>query len=580
MEPSPSKISKIPVLKKAKILKPIKHDSVNKYNEDQFKFCRNCCKLNDNLSAMKCNLTTLLKENNFLRQQLAIANQLNIENSNTPVPPSQNDCEVVTKSIQCLQNGEKVNATLECMDELTTQPFCLTPGHPFRGFDVNQLDHELEYSHEFHNRKARFYGDVPYRYGDTIHEACNIPKDSYLLSIVDHVKTIFPHYAFNSVLINKYENGNSHIPLHSDNETSIRPNSSILTISLGETRIIKFQPKNSKHGSEISITLQHGDVFTMSSISQQIFKHGIPKDQSKSMRISLTFRDLIYDANNSTILNSSLDSVGKFLLDLSSTQPSKSTDVPDYELDHSVLPHEPLSSTTILSNLPPQPLHSPIQIPVKEVDTIFISSSMFADLNPSKLSSDCHKSAVFFYRGATAGGICHKLQNDVDFKELDTSSVKQIFLLCGTNDIDNILNVQKYNHSNINVESTNYDAHKFEKTVNDIYNLVNYLHERHFNAKINILNLLPRASISRNSVINDLNHYIVSICHQLGYLNFINTEHKICLFSSSDGFRKYTYFKRIGSDNVHLNNSGITRLGKHLKYLLHLDSPRRWIGNA
>ena len=571
MEPFTPKTSRIPVLKKAKILKPIICDYANNYQEDQFKYCRNCCELKENFSAMECNLTTLLKENNFLRQQLAIANQLNDEKSNTPVPTSQNDCEVAISSPQCNQNEENFNVFPVCKDELKTQPFSLMPGHPFSGFDVNQLNHEIEYSHEFCNRKTKFFGDVPYKYGDTIHKACKIPEDSYLLRIINHVETIFPQFSYNSVLINKYENGNSHIPLHSDDETSIKPNSSILTISLGETRVINFQPKNSTHGSEISIKLQHGDVFTMSSISQQMFKHGIPRDNTNSMRISLTFRDLFYDTSYSVSSNSSLNPVGKFLSDFSSAQFSTSTDAQHIEQDFSVPPHEPHN---ILPSMPSPQVDSPMQTPVNNFDTIFISSSMFADLNPSKLSSNCHKSAVFFYRGATSRGILHKLQNDTDFKALDASSIKQIFLLCGTNDVDNILHVQKNAHSNINVDFANYDEHKFGKTINDIYNLVNYLHVRHSSAKINILNLLPRASISRNTVINNLNNYVASISHQLEYLNFINTEHKLCLFSSSDGFRKYMYFKKIGSDNVHLNKSGITRLGKHLKYLLHLDSPR------
>ena len=175
-------------------------------------------------------------------QQIAIDNQLNIENSNTPVPPPQNDCEVEVTSSQFLKNGGNLNYPLTCMDELTiTQPFCLMPEHPFSGFDVNQLDLEIDYSHEFCNRKSRFYGDIPYKYRGAIHEPCKIPKDSYLRRIIDHVKIFSPTiYSFNSVLTNKYENDNSHIPLHSVNENNTRPNSSILTISLGEARLIKF----------------------------------------------------------------------------------------------------------------------------------------------------------------------------------------------------------------------------------------------------------------------------------------------------------------------------------------------------
>lgn len=71
------------------------------------------------------------------------------------------------------------------------------------------------------------------------------------------------------------------------------------------------------------------------------------------------------------------------------------------------------------------------------------------------------------------------------------------------------------------------------------------------NAQINILNILPRASVHRNNIINKLNQYLIEICFKVKFLNYINTEHcRSCLFSSNDGFIKATFSKSIGSDNV------------------------------
>ena len=51
--------------------------------------------------------------------------------------------------------------------------------------------------------------------------------------------------------------------------------------------------------------------------------------------------------------------------------------------------------------------------------------------------------------------------------------VKQIFLLSGTN-VDNILHVQRNNHSNINVNSYNYDRYKSDQTtIISIIKLIN-----------------------------------------------------------------------------------------------------------
>ena len=114
-----------------------------------------------------------------------------------------------------------------------------------------------------------------------------------------------------------------------------------------------------------------------------------------------------------------------------------------------------------------------------------------------------------------------------------------------------------------------------KKSINDIKNLMDFIHGWSNGASLNILNLLPKGSVHRNNVINKINHFLRNICSQMNYLNFINAEYKLHLFSDSNGYRKSLYFKQIETDNVHLNGSGVLRFGKHIKYLLHLDSPRK-----
>ena len=126
---------------------------------------------------------------------------------------------------------------------------------------------------------------------------------------------------------------------------------------------------------------------------------------------------------------------------------------------------------------------------------------MFADLDESKLSSEHHKVKVLFYRDATAGRILSRLKNDPEFHALRPEFIKHVYMLCGTNDIDNILHIQRNMHSNVNVDSKNYDMQKFNRTINDIQCLIDYIHRWSNSATINILNILPRASIHRNHVI-------------------------------------------------------------------------------
>ena len=575
MDHTPYKPSKIPVLnKRVKMLKPIRHQKL--VESDCFKYCRNCCNLKNDLSVLEQNLKTLLKENNFLRQQLSLSES----NSDT------NNSEQVT-TISSVVEGEKQDISQNSpansySNQNSIQPFYLLPEHSFSNFDVNMLCSEIDYSHCLNNRKVKFYGDAPYRYGDTLHEPCPVPKNSYILTIMDQVKLMFPHYSFNSVLINQYDNGSNYIPMHADDEAQIKPDSDILTISLGESRIIRFCPKNSVLGSETSINLQHGDVFIMSAVSQKLFKHGIPKEFGKGMRISLTFRDLIHI--HEIELNSSFVSTD-ISLDLSAIEttlastPGAPNTIPNsgpnctplsvQSYTHLTSKHINRTPTKSYQNEP-----APSNVSDGPVETIYISSSMFADLDEAKLSSEHHKVKVFFYRGATAGGILRRLKNDPKFLTINPDNIKQVFIMCGSNDVDSILHVDRNMHTSINVDFKNFDIHKFNNTTNDVKCLVDFIHEWSSNVKINLINILPRASRHRNNVINNINQYIRNICLNNNYLNFIDTEYKLYLFSNSDGYRKSIYFKPIGTDNVHLNKSGVVRFGKHLKYLLHLDCPR------
>ena len=81
MDQTLSKPSKISVLKQAKMLKPVKLPKPN--DSDCFKYCRNCSELRHNISVLEQNMTTLLKENNFLRQQLSLLDSNNDSTTNT-----------------------------------------------------------------------------------------------------------------------------------------------------------------------------------------------------------------------------------------------------------------------------------------------------------------------------------------------------------------------------------------------------------------------------------------------------------------------------------------------------------------
>ena len=184
---------------------------------------------------------------------------------------------------------------------------------------------------------------------------------------------------------------------------------------------------------------------------------------------------------------------------------------------------------------------------------------MFRFLNGRKLSSSSQKAEVFFYRGANAEEMLSRFRHDSNLKNVDLCQVERFFILTGSNNVDDIM----YDDS----------GWQFHKATEDIRRMLLFLHHLAPQASINVINILPRHSLYRNSVINRLNEFLHSISAEYNYINLINTEYNNrCLFSTVDGYRREFYFRaptKYIPDNVHLNDKGVERLGKHLKYLAH-----------
>jgi len=111
----------------------------------------------------------------------------------------------------------------------------------------------------------------------------------------------------NSCLINKYRDGNDYIRPHRDTDKSFGEEPTIIGLSLGARRKIKFRRvvyngKNSplscvdnmRRNLNFSNTLDPGSLFIMAGSSQRFFSHEIPKTEEEcGRRYSLTFREFI-----------------------------------------------------------------------------------------------------------------------------------------------------------------------------------------------------------------------------------------------------------------------------------------------
>ena len=162
---------------------------------------------------------------------------------------------------------------------------------------------------------------------------------------------------------------------------------------------------------------------------------------------------------------------------------------------------------------------------------------------------------MLYYPGATASQMLRRLQSDPKFAVLKSKkdNVKQIFILVGTNNVNGLCN----------------GSVSFKSVENDISRLLYELWATFGNARLNVLNVLPRESRAKHNTVQQLNHVIKNnICHVHG-LNFIDTDcNNKNYFTDKNGLRKNECFS-LGYDNVHLSSQGYSILAKYLKYLAH-----------
>ena len=94
---------------------------------------------------------------------------------------------------------------------------------------------------------------------------------------------------FNSVLLNRYRNGNDSISWHTDAEKELGINPIIASVNFGATR--KFQLRHKNTQQKIELALTHGSLLIMGGELQHYWQHQVPKTKKVTTeRINLTFR--------------------------------------------------------------------------------------------------------------------------------------------------------------------------------------------------------------------------------------------------------------------------------------------------
>jgi alkylated DNA repair dioxygenase AlkB len=94
---------------------------------------------------------------------------------------------------------------------------------------------------------------------------------------------------FNSVLLNRYRNGNDSMGWHADREPELGAEPVIASVSLGSAR--RFDLRHNKTGAIQSFRLTGGSLLVMRGRTQAEWRHRVPKEPSvRGERVNLTFR--------------------------------------------------------------------------------------------------------------------------------------------------------------------------------------------------------------------------------------------------------------------------------------------------
>jgi alkylated DNA repair dioxygenase AlkB len=137
-------------------------------------------------------------------------------------------------------------------------------------------------------RLTAWYGenDKPYTFsGITLHPN---PWTNQIVQIKKRIEE-FTNAQFNSVLLNRYRNGNDSISWHTDAEKELGTNPIIASVNFGATR--KFQLRHIFTKEKLEIELSHGSVLIMQGELQHFWQHQVPKTSKPvSERVNLTFR--------------------------------------------------------------------------------------------------------------------------------------------------------------------------------------------------------------------------------------------------------------------------------------------------
>jgi len=139
-------------------------------------------------------------------------------------------------------------------------------------------------------RLLTWHGDpeARYRYSGVMHDP--LPWTPLLTDLRRMVEAWTGH-PFNSVLVNRYRDGQDAMGAHSDDEPELGPAPVIASLSLGAARPFVFHSRHTPRRPAHRLILPSGSLLVMAGTTQRWWKHSLPRTrQPVGERINLTFR--------------------------------------------------------------------------------------------------------------------------------------------------------------------------------------------------------------------------------------------------------------------------------------------------
>ena len=99
--------------------------------------------------------------------------------------------------------------------------------------------------------------------------------------------------AFDSVLVNRYRDGDDAVGWHADDEPELGRQPVIGSLSLGATRRFRLRRRDGCH-DPFAIDLEHGDLLVMRGSTQELWEHCRTRTaRPVGERVNLTFRRIV-----------------------------------------------------------------------------------------------------------------------------------------------------------------------------------------------------------------------------------------------------------------------------------------------